>query len=86
MNPADCDRLGVELGDDVLVETEIGGFTYKVVPTLTVKEGEVYIYHGYREKDINSILPYDKNNWDPYSGYPAYRSAYCNVKGVKTNG
>ena len=43
-----------------------------------MQPGEVYIYHGYRELDINSIL--DGAALDPYSGFPAYRSACCNVR------
>ena len=80
MSMEDADRLGIELGDDVEIVTNIGALTFKAIPTATVMEGDVFIYHGYREKDINSIL--DGSNLDPYSGFPAYRSAYCNIRRV----
>ena len=73
-----ADELGIELGDDVEVTTNIGSLTFKAIPTATVQKGEVFIYHGYKDFDINSIL--DGTNLDPYSGFPAYRSAFCNIR------
>ena len=35
------------------------------------------MYHGYREADVNSIVPPGHN--DPYSGFPGYRSVRCAV-------
>ena len=78
MSMEDADAYGIELGDDVEIITNIGSLTFKAIPTATVQQGEVYIYHGYRERDINSIL--DGTNADPYSGFPAYRSAYCCIR------
>jgi anaerobic selenocysteine-containing dehydrogenase len=80
MSPEDAESLGVELGDDVEIVTNIGSLVFKAIPTATIMPGDVFIYHGYREKDINSIL--DGTNLDPYSGFPAYRSAYCNIRRV----
>ena len=80
MSPEDAENLGVELGDDVEIVTNIGSLVFKAIPTATIMPGDVFIYHGYREKDINSIL--DGTNLDPYSGFPAYRSAYCNIRRV----
>ncbi|MBR2521435.1 MAG: molybdopterin-dependent oxidoreductase [Oscillospiraceae bacterium] len=78
MSMEDAEALGVELDDDVEIVTDIGALTFKAIPTATVMPGDVFIYHGYREKDINSIL--NGTNLDPYTGFPAYRSAYCNVR------
>lgn len=80
MSMEDAQRLGIELGDDVEVTTNIGSLVFKAIPSATVLEGEIYIYHGYRERDINSIL--DNTNLDPYSGFPAYRSAFCSIRRV----
>ncbi|MBR2669840.1 MAG: molybdopterin-dependent oxidoreductase [Solobacterium sp.] len=80
MSLEDADRLGIELGDDVEIVTDVGALSFKAIPTATVMEGDVFIYHGYREKDINSIL--NGQNLDPYSGFPAYRSAYCNIRRI----
>jgi hypothetical protein len=35
------------------------------------------MYQGYREADVNAIVPPGHN--DPYSGFPGYRSVRCNV-------
>ncbi|MBQ2690145.1 MAG: molybdopterin-dependent oxidoreductase [Solobacterium sp.] len=80
MSPEDAEALGIELGDDVEIITNIGSLTFKAIPTATIMPGDVFIYHGYREKDINSIL--DGDNLDPYTGFPAYRSAYCNIRRI----
>ena len=80
MSLEDADRLGIELGDDVEITTDIGSLSFKAIPTATVMKGDVFIYHGYREKDINSLLNGD--NLDPYTGFPAYRSAYCNIRRI----
>ncbi|MBR2830559.1 MAG: molybdopterin-dependent oxidoreductase, partial [Solobacterium sp.] len=81
MNPDDCDRLGIEYGDDVEIVTSIGSLKFKAEPTGTILPGQVFVYHGYPEADINSIIPY-REICDPYSGYPAYRSVYCAVRKV----
>ena len=47
-------------------------------PTFTVKPGTVHLYHGYREADVNSIVPPGYN--DPYSGFPGYRSVPCALR------
>lgn len=78
MSMEDAEELGIELGDEVEIVTNIGSLTFKAIPTATVQKGDVFIYHGYREVDINSIL--DGSNLDPYSGFPAYRSAYCTIR------
>lgn len=78
MSMEDAERLGIELGDPVEITTSVGSLTFQALPTATVQPGEVYIYHGYRELDINSVL--DGAALDPYSGFPAYRSACCNVR------
>ena len=81
MNPADCEKLGIEMGDDVEIVTSIGSMKFKANPSHTIKEGQLFVYHGYPERDINSIIPY-REICDPYSGYPAYRSVYCTVRRV----
>lgn len=78
MNREDCDRLGVEGGDEIEISTSRGSITVKVHPTLTVPEGLVNMFHGYSEADAESIM--DGDHLDPYSGFPAYRSTRCAVK------
>ena len=76
----DAETLGVEEGDRVRISTPWGSTVLKVLPTATVRAGEVYTYHGYRESDMNALL--DPDALDPYSGFPAYRSAYCQMEKV----
>ncbi|MBS6954345.1 MAG: molybdopterin-dependent oxidoreductase [Enterocloster asparagiformis] len=74
----DAAALGVETGDELEVSTPFGSIRLEAAPTGTVSPGEVFLYHGYREADANSIL--DPDNLDPYSGFPAFRSAYCKIR------
>lgn len=77
MNRADCERLGVGEGDQIVISTMRGAITVKVHPTLSVPEGLVNLFHGYSEADAESIM--DGDHLDPYSGFPAYRSVRCAV-------
>lgn len=74
----DARALGVEAGDCLEISTPFGSIRLEAAPTQTVRQGEVYVFHGYREADVNRIL--DPDNLDPYSGFPAFRSAYCRIR------
>ena len=74
----DAARLGVERGDLIRLSTSAGSLTVAANPTRRALEGTVYLYHGYREADANSIVPPGHN--DPYSGFPGYRSVRCRVE------
>ena len=78
MNDQDAARLGVERGDLIRLSTSAGSLTVAANPTRRAMEGTVYLYHGYREADANSIVPPGHN--DPYSGFPGYRSVRCRVE------
>ena len=78
LNDQDARRLGISPGDTIRLATEVGAITVKANPTRTVKPGTVFMYHGYREADVNSIIPPGHN--DPYSGFPGYRSVRCSVQ------
>ena len=41
-------------------------------------QGTVYIYHGYPEADVNTLL--DPEKVDPYSGFPAFRSSRAGIR------
>ena len=77
VNDEDAARMGIRKGDDISLTTRVGSITVKANPTMTVKPGTVHMYHGYREADVNSIIPLGHN--DPYSGFPGYRSVRCAV-------
>ncbi len=78
MNMDDCEDLGLEEGDKIVISTLRGSITVKVHPTDTVLPRHVNLYHGYSEADANSLM--DGDHLDPYSGFPAYRSTRCAVR------
>ena len=77
LNDKDAEALGIKRGDWITISTHVGSVTVCANPTLRVKPGTIFMYHGYREADINSIIPSGHN--DPYSGFPGYRSVRCAV-------
>ena len=74
----DAAALDVAAGDSILIETEHGAVRVLANPTVTMPQGMVSLYHGYREADANSLLSYDHR--DPYSGFPGYRCIRCRVR------
>lgn len=74
----DAKRGGIKSGDDIEIYTALGGITVKANPTITVPEGMVVMFHGYKEANIEDILSAD--DMDPYSGFPAYRSVRCGMR------
>ena len=77
LNDRDAEALGIRRGDLIRLTTQTGSITVEANPTLRAKPGTVYMYHGYREADVNAIIPPGHN--DPYSGFPGYRSVRCAV-------
>ncbi len=77
MNTGDAEALGIEDGDMITVETKEGAINLNALLSEDILAGCVFIYHGYREADVNSIIPYQYE--DPYTGFPGYRSAKCRV-------
>ncbi len=78
LNDEDAKKLGIEKGDTIELFTRAGAITVGANPTRAVKPGTGFMYHGYTEADVNSIIPPGHN--DPYSGFPGYRSTRCGVK------
>ena len=70
--------LGIAPGDVITIETAHGAVTVLANPTVTMPQGMVSLYHGYREADANSLISYDHR--DPYSGFPSYRCIRCRVR------
>ncbi|MGM9615333.1 MAG: molybdopterin-dependent oxidoreductase [Oscillospiraceae bacterium] len=75
LNAGDAEKLGIAEGDRIRIVTRAGAISVLAHPTDTVLPGTVNMYHGYREADVNAIIPPGYN--DPYSGFPGYRSARC---------
>lgn len=74
----DAAELGIVAGDRIRVITKKGYLSLEAAPTATVKQGQVFVYHGYREADPNSIFSADK--LDPYSGFAGYRGFRCRIE------
>ena len=82
----DAKRLEIKKGDVIELFTGVGAIKVKANPTARVLPGMVHMYHGYREADVNSLM--DRDNLDPYCGFPGFRSTRCGVrkKGGDGNG
>ena len=78
INPADAGPLGIAQGDDILLETAAGAIRLKANITEVTNAGEVQMIHGYREANVNRLIPRD--HLDPYTGFPGYKQVACRVR------
>ena len=78
INPEDAEKLGISQGDAVEIFTDFGCIGLKANLTAMTDRGTVYVYHGYPEADVNTLL--DPENVDPYSGFPAFRSSRAGLR------
>ena len=74
----DAQALGINSGDMIRITTVHSSVRVQANPTLTIPQGMVSLYHGYREADANSLLSIDHR--DPYSGFPGYRCIRCRIE------
>ncbi|WP_368234189.1 molybdopterin-dependent oxidoreductase [Anaerotruncus rubiinfantis] len=80
IHPQDAKALGLQEGDWMQIIGEKGSVTVKVHLSGAGLPGDVYMYHGYAQADINELI--GKAHLDPYSGFPGYRQVRCKlVKG-----
>ncbi len=77
----DAEELGITKGEDVVVYNENGKIYVKANPSVTIKKGQACMFHGYSEANV-ALLLY-KDIFDPYSGFPNYKSVICNIKKAK---
>ena len=66
LNDRDAERMGIKRATPSACPPASAPSPWLPTPTLRVKPGTVHMYHGYREADVNSIIPPEHN--DPYSG------------------
>ena len=78
LNPADAAGLGVGQGEEIELFTPFGCICVRANLTAAVDRGTVYLFHGYPEADVNTLM--DPDHLDPYSGFPAYRSQRLGVR------
>ena len=78
LNPEDAASLGIQQEDVIELFTKMGAITVKANLSIKVDKGTVYMFHGYSEADVNSLMSPD--HLDPYSGFPAFRSTRLGVR------
>ncbi len=77
INPADAKRLGIQQGDTVELRTPLNAITVKANVSLIANEGELLMFHGYPEADVNRLIHAD--HLDPYTGFPGYKQLRCKL-------
>ena len=78
LNPADAAARGIRQGDMVELSTPLDSISVRANLTHSAAPGEVHMYHGYDEADVNRLIPADHR--DPYTGFPGYKQLRCRVK------
>ena len=81
INPADAKRLGICQGDTVRISTPISSITTLANITGSANIGELQMFHGYEEANINQII--DSTVLDPYTGYPSFKQFRCRLEKVE---
>lgn len=80
IHPEDAKNVGVKEGDRVKIVTPTGEIEVGVHVTAAGSPGDVYMYHGYAEADVNKLI--SASHLDPYTGFPGYNQLRCAVKKV----
>ena len=81
INPADARRLGIAQGDLIRIITQVGSITVRANVSGISNVGDVNMFHGYREANVNGIIPVD--HLDPYTGFPGYKQVRCRIERVE---
>lgn len=74
----DAETLGIGQGEDIILEGPAGRIRVKANITETANRGEVLMIHGYREANVNALIPID--HLDPHTGFPGYKQVPCRVR------
>lgn len=78
IHPADAKRLGIRSGDRIRLRTALGAIEVEAHLTAAGAPGDVYLFHGYPEADVNHLIP--SSHLDPYSGFPGFNQLRCAVE------
>lgn len=78
INPEDAGELGIKNGDIVEISTRAGKLELAAELTEISRRGSVNIYHDDPSAPANDIIPSDAR--DPYTGFPAFKSARCRIR------
>jgi len=80
LNPADAVALGIAQGDAIELASPTGSITVRANLSQMIRPGDVHMYHGYSDADVNTLL--ESDYLDPISGFPGYKAALCAVRKV----
>ncbi len=78
LNPEDAKRMEIGQGDEIYLTTRVGRIKVKANVSAISAPGEVNMYHGYSEANVNQIIP--RYHLDPYSGFPGFKQVRCRVE------
>jgi anaerobic selenocysteine-containing dehydrogenase len=78
LNPGDAAALGIAQGDEIEVASPTGSIQVRANLSQMIRPGDVHMFHGYSEADVNTLLEGDY--LDPISGFPGYKAALCAVR------
>ena len=81
INPADAARLGIKQGDTIRIVSQVAAITVKANISSISNVGDINMYHGYREANVNSLIPL--HHLDPYTGFPGYKQVRCRIEKVE---
>ncbi len=81
IHPEDAARLGIKDGDKISLSTENGSIQVRAHLTAAGSPGDVYMFHGYREANVNTLIAH--THLDPYSGFPGFNQMSCAVERVE---
>lgn len=78
IHPQDAQLLGVQEGDWVELFTPHGQVRVRTHLTAGQLRGDVDLYHGYAEADVNELI--GRQYLDRYTGFPGYRQIRCGIR------
>jgi len=81
INPADAARLGIVQDDLIRLVTQVTSITVRANISSVSNVGDVNMYHGYRQANVNALIP--KDHVDPYTGFPGYKQVRCRIEKVE---
>ena len=61
--------------------SQISSITVKANISSISNVGDVNMFHGYKEANVNSLMPID--HLDPYTGFPGYKQLRCRIEKVE---
>jgi len=78
INREDADGYGISQGDYIFISTPKGRVRVKANISEMAQKGVVFIYHGYKDADVNTLIEADY--LDPVSGFPGFKSLLCKIE------